>query len=156
MTTTINWPSYLPAPAMAPYQIKPVPNLRATEVDTGPARQRKTSIASRDLFTLQFEATLWQQMLFESWHRNVAQEGGVWFNIPLLGGIGIVPHEARFKAGQDPTYAPRNGQNWLISCTVEVRDRPMLTAADLAIFGAEDPATLFAAIAAFDALMASW
>jgi hypothetical protein len=149
MSTSLSWPAILPLPSIAGYQIKPVPNVDRTEVDVGPARQRRRSTAARDEITVQFRLTLWQQMFFEAWHRNVALEGATWFNITYLGGVGLVSCEARFKVGSDVTYVPATGQCWTASAVLEVRNRPMLSADDIATLQAEDPVALLAAVNAF-------
>jgi len=153
MTTSINWPAALPLPSIAGYQIKPVSNADRTEVETGPARQRRRSISTRDMITVQFGLTLWEQAVFEGFHRNVVFEGVRWFNITLLGGTGLLSYEARFVIGQDITYTPRTAESWLAQATLEVRDRPIMSADDVEALAGEDLAALQAALASFHTLM---
>lgn len=147
MSTTLTWPSTLPVPAIAGYGIKPRPNVDRTELEWGQARQRRRSTGTTDEISLQFVATRWQVMLFESWFKNRALEGAAWFNITLLGGTGLVSYEARFKGGSEISYVPINGENWTITATVEVRDRNMLTDDELTVMLAEDPSTFFTLLA---------
>jgi hypothetical protein len=146
MATSISWPDALPLPVIQGYGIKPRPNVVRTELDDGPARQRLRSTSTTDEITVTFELTIFQLGLFESWFKNRALGGACWFNVTLLGGIGLSSCEARFKGGADLAYTPRSGERWSVTGTLEVRNRPMLSDSDLTLLLPEDPTVLLGGI----------
>jgi hypothetical protein len=155
MTTSLDWPSTLPLPAIARYQLKPQPNIDRTETDVGPARQRRRSSQTPTEIPVQFELTIWELGVFESWYRYRACEGAAWFNITLLGGIGLSTHEARFKSTETPVYTPHNGATWQVTALLEVRDRPMLSDSDLTLLIGEDGDLLLSTIDAIHRTVSS-
>jgi hypothetical protein len=70
-------------------------------------------------------------------------EGAQWFEIELLSGIGLSPHQARFTRAYQARLA--NGNLWEVSAELELRNRPMLTRDALGVLVESD----------FDALAAS-
>ena len=90
------WPDRLPLPTIESYGIQPGEAILRTEMEAGPARQRRrfTNVPSR--ITVRWVMRAEQFLLFESWYRWAAAEGGAWFEIDLLGGLGLLPQEARF------------------------------------------------------------
>ena len=156
MTTSVSWPSdNLPLPSIAGYALKPQPNVDRSDMDSGPARQRRRGTQTPTEIPVQFELTLTELMIFESWYRYVALEGAAWFNITLLGGIGLVSHEARFKSSDPYQAVPHNGENWMVTSVLEVRDRPMLDGEMLDVALDSDLTALLAAIASFHTLVHS-
>ena len=145
MTLDLSWPTSLPAPSIEGYGLEDMPALRRTEMETGSARQRLSSTQARAEFPVKWEFTLWQYGIFESWLANRATYGATWFAAELLSGSGLVQCEARFKNGKAPAKA-RNGQRWVVTATLDVRDRPMLSDAELTLVIDEDPDALFAAV----------
>ncbi len=85
-----------------------------------------------------------QFALFEAWYRWHAKEGGEWVEINLLGGLGLVIHEARFTRPFDAQ--PRSGVLWEVSSELEIRERPTLNEDALEIFLESDPTALLASI----------
>ena len=147
MSTSLDWPSSLPLPSIARYQLKEQPNVDRSEMEAGAARQRRRGQQAPTEIPVQFELTLWEQMQFESWYRFRALEGGAWFNVTLLGGLGLVNPEARFKSTEPPVYTPHNGQNWLVTALLEVIDRPRLNDSELTLLLDDDPEAFAAALA---------
>jgi hypothetical protein len=142
MTTT--WPTTLPLPTVQGYGIRPGEAILRTEMEAGPARQRKrfTQVPSR--VSVRWRMKREQFALFEAWYRWQAKEGGEWFAIDLLGGIGLTSHEARFTRQFDAR--PLGGTLWEITSELEIRERPTLTPDALAIALESDMAALFATI----------
>ncbi|MBF0354974.1 MAG: hypothetical protein HQL43_07050 [Alphaproteobacteria bacterium] len=139
-----SWPTTLPLPTVQGYGIRPNEAILRTEMEAGPARQRKrftnvpTRIAVRWLMKRE------QFALFEAWYRWEAKEGGEWFEIPLLGGLGLVTHEARFTRQFDAKLV--GGVLWEIASELEIRERPTLSRDALIIALDSDMAALFATI----------
>lgn len=148
MAVTLSWPSALPLPSITRYQLKEQPNVDRTEMEKGAARQRRNGRQAPTEIPVQFEFTKWQLMLFEGFWKHRAKEGTVWFNITLLGGLGLTNHEARFKSTEPPVPTPHNGENFVVTALLEVIERPIISDSELTLVMDDDPAALEAAIAA--------
>jgi hypothetical protein len=140
----ISWPTTLPLPSIEGYGLHPGEAILRTEMEAGPARQRRryTQVPSRISARWVFRRE--QFALFEAWYRWHAKEGGEWFEINLLGGLGLVIHEARFTRPFDAQ--PRSGVLWEVSSELEIRERPTLDEDALEIFLESDPTALLASI----------
>lgn len=153
MTTTLSWPARLPLPTFEGYGIEPQDAVTRTDMESGAARQRRrfTSVPTRIPVRWRLSAT--EFGLFEAWFHWMAEDAGGWFSISLLGGIGMVAHEARFVGGASPYKAqPRrggrdDGVTWIVTAVLEVRQRPMMSGDVLQLVFQEDPATLMATVA---------
>ncbi len=141
---SIIWPKTLPLPTLQGYGLHPGDAILRTEMEAGPARQRRryTQVPSRISARWVFRRE--QFALFEAWYRWHAKEGGEWFEINLLGGLGLVIHEARFTRPFDAQ--PRSGVLWEVSSELEIRERPTLDEDALEIFLESDPTALLASI----------
>ena len=137
----ITWPTTLPLPTVQGYGIRPGEAILRTEMEEGPARQRKrfTQVPSR--ISVRWLMKREQFALFEAWYRWHAKEGGEWFEIDLLGGIGLTAHEARFTRQFEAKLV--GGVLWEIVSELEIRERPVLTEDALAIALDSDLADLF-------------
>ena len=107
---TITWPKTLPLPTVDGYGVHPGEAILRTEMEAGPARQRRrfTQVPSRISARWLFRRE--QFALFEAWYRWHAKEGGEWFEIELMGGLGLVDHEARFTRQFEARL--KNGVLW--------------------------------------------
>lgn len=141
---TISWPSTLPLPTIEGYGVHPGEAILRTEMEAGPARQRRrfTQVPSR--ISVRWILRRDQFALFEAWYRWHAKEGGEWFEIDLLGGIGLSVHDARFTRQFDARI--RAGRLWEVTSELEIRERPVLTEDGLAIALDSDLAALLASI----------
>ncbi|MBL6934095.1 MAG: YcaO-like family protein [Alphaproteobacteria bacterium] len=122
---SISWPATLPLPSIEGYGVHPGEAILRTEMEAGPARQRRrfTSVPSR--ISVRWVLRRDQFALFEAWYRWHAKEGGEWFGIDLLGGLGLVTHEARFT--RQFAARPLPGNRWEVTSELEIRERPVLT-----------------------------
>lgn len=148
MTVTLSWPARLPLPTMQGYGIDDDLKVERSDMESGAARERVTSTAITSSIQVQWEFTLTEYSIFEAWLVHRAR--GQWFNMTYLGGIGLVSAEARIQKGKAPAKF-RNGARVTVTATLDVRDRPMLTDAELGELLAADEegfAALFADIAA--------
>jgi hypothetical protein len=151
MATDLDWPEQLPLPSISNYGIEPQEGVARTDMEVGPARQRRRWTVTPTEFPVEWHLTLEELALFEAWYRFYGQEGAAWFNITLLGGLGLVTHEARFR-GQYKAKAA-SARWWVVSARLEVRDRPTLDEAALAIALTNDVAQLFSWISALHHLV---
>lgn len=156
MTVSLSWPTVLPLPTMNGYGVEDKPRIARTDMESGTARQRRTSTQAPSEISARWVFTLFEYALFEAWLEHRAVYGANWFNITYLGGIGRVPCEARFKDGKAPSKF-QNGAVVVVTATLEVRERPKLGEADLTALLSEPQRPLFASIAGFhDALSHLW
>ena len=158
MTTSINFPtSRLTLPTISGYGIEPQEGVARTDMDSGPARHRRRWTRTPTNFPVVWKFTRYQLAIFEGWYYNDAAEGAAFFNIPLLSGLGLVTHEARFRGPYKSSpwngSADANAEWWRISATLEIRDRPVLDAGATAIVIDSDISLLFATIDAFTHLV---
>ena len=113
-------------------------------MEAGLARQRRrftdvpSSIGVRWLFTRN------QFAIFEAWFKLYAKEGAEFFDIDLLGGIGITTHTARFNRQFDAKLF--NGLFWEVTSELEIRERPTLDAEAIEVLLENSPEPLFATI----------
>ncbi len=147
----VSWPTTLPLPSIEGYGVHPGEAILRTEMEAGPARQRRryTQVPSRLAVRWTFRRD--QFALFEAWYRWRAREGGAWFEIDLLGGIGLTAHEARFTRQFQASLV--RGNHWRVISELEIRERPVLSEDALALALEEDIAGLLVAIDGLDRLV---
>lgn len=147
MTVALSWPSRLPLPTMQGYGIDDDLKIERSEVESGSARERVTSTAITSAVQVQWKFTLFEYALFEAW--VIRRARGQWFNMIYLGGIGLIACEARIQRGKAPSKF-ETGAGVIVTATLDVRDRPIITDAELTELlevEEESIATLFAEIA---------
>jgi len=139
---TDGWPERLPLPTIDGYGIRPGEAILRTEMEAGPARQRRryTQVPSRISVRWIFRRE--QFALFEAWYRWTAKEGGAWFEIDLLGGLGLLAQEARFTRQFDARIVA--GVLWEIRSELEIRERPTLSEDTMAVLLVMDAPDLLA------------
>ena len=119
------WPTTLPAPTVDGYGIAPQPTFARTDMDQGPARQRRRFTTGPTQYSVQWVLTEAQLATLESWYRDQAADGAAWFFISLRNGQGLQVVEARFP---EPWKASKLGsRHYQVSATLEVRNRPVAT-----------------------------
>lgn len=148
---TNRWPDRLPLPTIDGYGIRPGEAILRTEMEAGPARQRRryTQVPSR--ITVRWVLRREQFALFEAWYRWTAKEGGEWFEIDLKGGLGLLPQEARFTRQFEARIVA--GILWEVRSELEIRERPTLSEGAMAILLEEDMQGLLGSIDAFHTLI---
>ena len=148
---TARWPDRLPLPTLEGYGIQPGEAILRTEMEAGPARQRRrfTQVPSR--IAVRWVLRPDQFALFEAWYRWAAAEGGAWFEMDLLGGLGMTPQEARFTRQFDAR--PYRGRLWEVTSELEIRARPTMSEGGLILLLTENPQGLDDAGAALHALV---
>ena len=147
----IRWPEGLPLPTIEGYGISPGEAILRTEMEAGPARQRRrfTDVPSR--IAVRWVMDRDEFAFFEAWYRWAAAEGGAWFEIELLGGLGLVPQEARFTRQFEAR--PYRGRLWEVVSQLEIRVRPTLSEAAMNILLDDDLPGLTAGIDALHTLV---
>ncbi len=128
---TVIFPEKLPYPTTEGYAIKPGEAIVRTDMEAGPARQRRRYEQTPSKISVRWVMNREQFSLFEAWYKYYAKEGAEWFVITLLGGLGLLKQEARFTQQFEAKLL--NGYLWEITSELEVRDRPTLSDGALAI-----------------------
>ena len=128
---TISWPATLPQPVIDGYGFNPDSRVIKTDMDSGAARVRQRFTAGPTQYKAAWIFTQQQLATFEAWFDLDALSGAAWFTTTVWCGKGLVNVTARIPAG---TFAvtKRTGMMWSVSATLEIRDRPILTATELA------------------------
>lgn len=137
-----------PLPTYDGYALEPESAVTRTDMESGPARQRRRFTQTPTRIPVRWRMSAVDFATFEAWFRLKLDDGGDWFAISLLGGSGIVAHEARFVGQGNAPYkaVPSRGGAWIVTSVLEIRERPMLDAGALDILLAEDVVALFSNI----------
>lgn len=117
---TVIFPEKLPYPTTEGYAIKPGEAIVRTDMEAGPARQRRRYEQTPSKISVRWVMNREQFSLFEAWYKYYAKEGAEWFVITLLGGLGLLKQEARFTQQFEAKLL--NGYLWEITSELEVRD----------------------------------
>ena len=117
---TVYFPKKLPYPTVEGYTIKPDEAIIRTEMEAGPARQRRRYSQTPSKISAKWIMSPEQFSVFEAWYRYRAKEGAEWFYITLLGGLGLTEQEARFTQQFEASLL--NGYLWQISSELDIRD----------------------------------
>ena len=112
------------------YTLSPVKGFMRTEMEVGPARQRR--IASAMPTDLTFSLLLLSRTelaVFETWYKHVLYNGTAWFVMPVDCGSGLVDTDVRFTDTYQVT--PKGKNVWEVSCKAECREMPVKTVAQM-------------------------
>lgn len=123
-----SWPTDLPPPLSASYNISPVQQVRRTDMETGAPRVRIQSRSIRDTVTVSWKMSLSQFNAFRLWFESMsgAAWGSAWFTIDLPVGRSATDIktnvQARF-AGNPPwsSALSNGGKLYTITATLETR-----------------------------------
>lgn len=152
MSTSLDWPeARLGLPSITNYGIEPQDAVARTDMDSGPARQRRRWTTTPTEFPVTFKLSRYQLAIFEGWFDNFADAGAAYFNITLLSGVGLASHEVRFKGKAykaNPWNADddANAEWWRVTAVFEARNRPVLDEGMTALLIDSDFGDLIAAI----------
>lgn len=150
-STPVTWPATLPLPSVEGYGVSPQEAVLRTEMESGPARQRRRFRQTPTRITVRWLFGEYQFALFEAWYKFHADEGGQWFEITLLGGLGLLPHEARFTRQFEARLLP--ARRWEVKGELEIRERPTLNEGAIGLLLESEPEALFVAIATLHRLV---
>lgn len=127
MTTPV-WPSTLPNPTMTDYSIKFGKAVIRTEMESGPARQRRRYTQVPSMINVRFDFTLEQFGIFEKFWEQDLLHGERWFEIKLVNGVGEKTYTARFDANEPPeAVSVAKGRGWVVKARLEVEARQLPT-----------------------------
>lgn len=112
------------------YSVSPVKGFMRTEMEVGPARQRR--IATAMPTNIQFKLLLLSRRelaILETWYKRTISNGASWFMMPIDCGSGFVDTDCRFT--EPYTVSAIAFEKYEVSCQVECREMPTLTESDL-------------------------
>lgn len=112
------------------YSISPVKGFMRTDMEVGPARQRR--IASAMPTDLSFNLMLLSRQelaIMETWYKYTLYNGAAWFRMPVDCGSGLVETDVRFT--DTYTVTPRGKDVWEVQCKCECREMPVKTVAEM-------------------------
>lgn len=127
------WPPQLPSPSLPGYGLEPQPAFTRTDMDAGPARQRRRFTQAPTEITVQLVMTREQMAIFEAWFEHRIASGADWFDAPLDNGQGVTTVECRFI---EPWRSqPLGLGRHAVTARWETVQRPVMTNAELVAAG---------------------
>lgn len=128
--TTPAWPSTLPRPLAAGYELEPTPAVLRTDMDSGTARQRQRFTRTPTTAGFSVNLTDAQYALLEAWWFYKLHQGTDWFAVQLANGEADEVVSARFK--DKPLKATLAAPGvWSVPCSLEVEQMPRMSEDDL-------------------------
>jgi hypothetical protein len=100
-------------------------------MESGAARARRRFTQTPAKVAVRWNLRPLTYAIFEAWFKHEAKEGAEWFDIELLGGIGMATHQARFTKAYQAKLVRKN--QWEVTGELEIRNRPTLTQGALGI-----------------------
>lgn len=91
-----------------------------SEVDAGPAKQRRVSTGGPSLVTAAYLVTSAERDFLEDFYLGPAAGGAVWFE--WFHPVKLEARLARFVKGKQPKYRPFK-PDWILTMDLEVRPR---------------------------------
>lgn len=120
------WPAQLPRPLLAGASLEQTSAFVRSEMDVGPARQRRRTSAAPLTQQASVMFNTAQFRLFQAWYRYRIDDGAAWFEAPFVdNGFGPELVEVRFTEGW--RSEPQGRGLYRVSMTLEVRAVPSLT-----------------------------
>lgn len=114
------WPSLLPRPQIAGYELNPVDQTVRTDMEIGTARSRRRTVSRNDQIAVNWLFTDTQMAVFRAFFDGDAAGGSAWFSVDLaFGDSGLHNREARFVGPWQAT--PTGGLNWGVTAILETR-----------------------------------
>lgn len=146
------WPiERLPLPTVEGYSVTPGEALTRTDMESGAARARRRFTQTPARVAVRWNLRPLTYAIFEAWFKFEAMEGAQWFEIELLGGIGLAPHQARFTRAYQARLA--SGNLWEVTAELELRNRAMLTRDALGVLVESDFDALSGSVDSLDILI---
>ena len=123
------WPRTLSCPLANGYSFTPQNTFRRTQMDSGAARQRRTSMRHAKIVNVSWLFEQEQLSVFESFFMHELYGGAAWFLSPLGNGHGVCCVKARFNNPSQP-YSVESLAGvllWKVTATLESFDMPIYT-----------------------------
>ena len=96
-----------------------------TEMEVGPARQRRRASTMPTTFSCKMILTRYQVAILEAWYKYKIESGAAWFTMPVLTETGMIDTSVRFS---EPYQVAMQGYDlYEITCNLEINDMPMMS-----------------------------
>ena len=123
------WPATLPAPLLDGYSLKTDSRLRRTEMESGPAKQRRVATSGPTAVSLSWVFNRQQYAVFAAWFHHIVADGQEWFDMTLRTAQGENTVRVRFKETPTERYT---APHWRVEASCEIESIPLMTPAELA------------------------
>ena len=123
---TISYPSALPPANIQGFTLTPQQNIIRTDMESGPARQRRRFTREPTIATVSWLFTIEEMSIFEYWFDNIAEHGAAWFSVQIISGKGVQSVNARFT---EPWNAAARPGYFTVSAKLEIENIPTITEA---------------------------
>lgn len=111
------------------YAITPQSGFLRTDMEVGPARQRRIATSVPSHIDIRFLLDQNELGVLEAWYKHTLSEGVSWFLMPVENGMGRTDVECRFIEPYQVTLA--SYKSFSVSCTLEARELPVMSEAEL-------------------------
>lgn len=112
------WPSSLPALNLPEFSIQPDVAFARTDMEGGPARQRRRYTSPSGKFNAAWVFTAAQMSTFKTFYESTINSGTDWFTLNINAGAGAADKDCRFIESYTATYL---GNAWHVAAKMEVR-----------------------------------
>ncbi len=123
--STLHWPSRFPLPSLNRFTTRPGNALLRTEMESGPARQRRQFTQNPALIDVEWRVNRTTFGMIESWFKHYLHDGANWFLIKLWSGNAMQDHRVRFITPY--TAQPLSNALIIISAELEVDNPPIVS-----------------------------
>lgn len=126
------WPEdLLPYPVLDTWALTPKPaTIRTDDGLPGLPQARQRSRNSTTEVPAEWELSATEAAILDGFFRHRGKDGAQWFSFPIVQAIGAVDTMVRFLGEAD--WTPRSGGGrWAVSASLEIRERSVLTAAEV-------------------------
>ena len=120
----VAFPSQLPCPSPAGYQLRHVDPMVRTQLASGRARQRRRFTSVPTEIPVSWTFTQPQMQLFEVWYRYSIDDGVQWFSVRLQTPLGIKDYRARFTGIYRADLL--GADHWRVTAEIELYERQTL------------------------------
>lgn len=124
-----NIPKMIPACSVDGYKISPQNATVRTEMETGPARQRRLSASTPTQLSVKWILSRLEFKVFEAWFKHTIFDGTAWFLMPVDNGMGLTHTDCRFVGPYSVELASKGIYN--VSANIEVRTMPVISKEEL-------------------------
>lgn len=121
------FPATLPKLVMTNYSYKPTNNLIRTQMETGPAKQRRRFVNVPTEISAEWIFTRAELGIFEKFWKEQLYDGAGWFKLKVVNGAGESECNARFTEPYSASASVREFM-WKVNGKVEVMGLPVVPA----------------------------
>lgn len=136
------FPDVLPVALNNGYSFSPQKAFKRTQMDSGRARHRRTTVTIAKKANVNWLMTKNQLSVFEAFFDYELCGGVRFFKITLANGHGLVCVKARFIEPSEPYIVEKHGPYWIIAASLETFEMPTYDQSSYAIFKSVDKSNL--------------